>query len=139
MVARFNPGSMDGQQDGEWPRAATTTDELIEASLSDWDGFIIDWSIARQDVADARQEVARLTLTLERIRAAHFLCITGGNAQTRKARLTLALADDARYQAHLGVLHATRAELAEAERQAGIARERCKMLAADVACMRAAR
>jgi hypothetical protein len=70
---------------------------------------------------------------MERIEAGLMLTIEGSNAETRKARLTLALADDARYEAARGQVAAARQALADADRRVLVTRERCRLLRATLA------
>jgi hypothetical protein len=80
--------------------AATTPGEARTADFDQWDTTIGELSAALADVAAARARIEAESEVLERIEAGHVLDITGGNAEERKARLTLALADDARHTAH---------------------------------------
>ena len=115
-VLYVQPGSVDPRQ-----------------HLAAWEDAIQDLDQALVEVASARAAIERETDILERLEASRVLTIEGGNAETRKARLTLELADDARYQAHLGNLRAGRERLADADRRAAIQRERCRLLRATLA------
>jgi hypothetical protein len=101
--------------------------------LDAWEDAITSLDGAMRDVASARVAIEQEAQTLERLEASRVLGIEGGNAETRKARLTLELADDARYQAHLENLRAARERLADADRRVAIQRERCRLLRATLA------
>jgi len=64
------------------------------------------------------------------IEAAKALSIEGPNAEARKARLSLELADDARYLAALARRRALRERLMGAEMRAELCRQRCRLLRA---------
>jgi hypothetical protein len=83
-----------------------------------------------RDVAGVRRDVDELSALLERIEASAVLRIEGPNAEARKARLTLELADDARYCGVLADLRGARELLADAARRVLISRERCRLLRA---------
>ncbi len=101
--------------------------------LETWEHSIGVLDQALADATAARAAIDIETALLDRIEASTMLTIEGGNAETRKARLTLALADDAGYQAHLGALKAARERQADADRRIAIARERCRLLRATLA------
>jgi hypothetical protein len=101
--------------------------------LEAWQDAIALLDEAMRDLTAARAAIEADAQTLERLEASRVLTIEGGNAETRKARLTLELADDARYQAHLGNLRAARERLADADRRVAIQRERCRLLRATLA------
>ena len=103
------------------------------AYLETWSEAITALDAAIGDAAAARAAIELETTAMERIEATTMLTIEGGNAETRKARLTLALADDPRYQAHVRALAAARERLADADRRATINRERCRLLRATLA------
>ena len=104
-------------------------------NLEAWQDAIAALDLALADAAAARAAIDAETLPLERIEASTVLTIEGGNAETRKARLTLALADDARYQTHLAALRAARERLLDAERRVAVAKERCRLLRASLAML----
>jgi hypothetical protein len=101
--------------------------------LEGWEDAISLLDGALRDVTAARAAIELESQTLERLEASRVLTIEGGNAETRKARLTLELADDTRYQAHLANLRAARERLADADRRVAIQRERCRLLRATLA------
>ena len=103
------------------------------SDLDLWDDAIIDLDIALQDAAHARAIIDRESTALDRIEASHVLGIEGGNAETRRARLTLVLADDARYQVHQERLREARMQLMDAERRVTVAKERCRLLRTSIA------
>ena len=59
--------------------------------------------------------------------------ISGPNEAARRARLTLELADDARYRAHLDNVRVARSHLADAESRIAVSRERCRLYRAALA------
>jgi hypothetical protein len=73
-----------------------------------------------------------LSALLERIEASKALAVEGKNAQERKRRLTLELADDARYCGVPADLRSARERLADADRRVLVGRERCRLLRAAV-------
>ena len=100
------------------------------AELDAWDACIAELDRALRDAAEARLDLDALAVTLDRLEAGHALSIEGGNAESRKARLTLAMADDGRYErARLAQQDARRC-LLDAERRAELARQRCRLLRA---------
>lgn len=99
-------------------------------NIEAWEEAIAVLDAAIADMSRARAEIDSEGDTLDRIEASTVLTIEGSNAEIRKARLTLALADDARYQAHLQLQRAARERLADAERRMVVARERCRLLRA---------
>jgi hypothetical protein len=100
------------------------------AELQAWEAAIIDLDQALADVAAARALIDAESTLLDRLEASKVLSIEGPNAEARKARLTLELADDARYQAHLDSIRQARERLADADRRVAVARERCRLLRA---------
>ena len=100
--------------------------------LETWEHAIAALDQALADAIAARAAIDIETALLDRIEASTMLTIEGGNAETRKARLTLALADDAGYQTHLAALKAARERLADADRRVAITRERCRLLRATL-------
>ncbi len=100
------------------------------AELEAWQTAIGDLDGALVDLTAARTEIEAQSNLLDRIEASKVLTIEGGNAETRKARLTLELADDARYQSHLNGLRIARERLADADRRVAVAKERCRLLRA---------
>ncbi len=100
--------------------------------LDAWDDCISTLNQALQDIATARLSIEQEEQALDRLEASHVLSIEGGNAETRKARLTLELADDSRYQAHLRALRQARHDLMDADRRVAVTKERCRLLRATV-------
>jgi hypothetical protein len=98
-----------------------------------WDTTIAELSAALAHAAAACARIEAESEVLVRIEAGHVLDITGGNAEERKARLTLALADDARHSAQTTALREARGQLADADRRIQVARERCRLLRAATA------
>ena len=103
------------------------------AELEAWQSAIGDLDNALVDLTAARTEIEAQSNLLDRIEASKVLTIEGGNAETRKARLTLALADDARYQTHADALRDARMRLMDAERRVQVSKERCRLLRAACA------
>jgi hypothetical protein len=101
-----------------------------QAELQAWEAAIIDLDRALVDTTAARAQIEAESAFLDRIEAGKVLSIEGPNAEARKARLTLELADDARYQAGLDSLRQARERLADADRRVAVARERCRLLRA---------
>ncbi len=103
------------------------------AELQTWEAAITDLDVALADLAGARAMIDAESGMLDRLEASKVLSIEGPNAEARKARLTLELADDARYQAHLASLRQARERLADADRRVAVAKERCRLLRAALA------
>src|SRR5215211_1638430 len=101
---------------------------IVRADLDSWDSTIADLDAALRDAASARAAIDEAADATERIEAGKVLDIAGPNAEARKARLTLELADDARYLAALARQREARAALADADRRVIVARERCRLL-----------
>lgn len=102
------------------------------ADLDAWDDCISAMDGALRDLAGARCQIDELSTLLERMEASAVLRIEGPNAEARKARLTLELADDARYCGLLADLRAARERLADADRRVLVARERCRLLRTSI-------
>jgi hypothetical protein len=100
------------------------------AELDAWGTAIADLDAAMADLAGARTEIEALSNVLDRMEASKVLSIEGPNAEARKARLTLELADDGRYQSALADLRRARERVADADRRVAVARERCRLLRA---------
>lgn len=103
------------------------------AELHAWEAAITDLDQALADLAGARAMIDAESTLLDRLEASKVLSIEGPNAEARKARLTLELADDARYQSHLASLRQARERLADADRRVAVAKERCRLLRAALA------
>ena len=104
-----------------------------QAQFEQWEECIAALDQALTDAAAARAAIDAESVTLERLEASAVLGIEGGNAETRKARLTLALADDARYQHHAQRLQDARQRHLDAERRVQVSKERCRLLRATLA------
>ena len=100
------------------------------AELDAWDECIAELDCALRDAAAARLDLDSLALQLERLEASHALDLEGKNAEERKARLVLVLADDPRHQRAKLAYHNARRCLLDAERRATLAKERCRLLRA---------
>ena len=103
------------------------------AELEAWQDSIAALDQGLADMMAARSAIDAETLALEQIEASTMLTIEGNNAETRKAKLTLALAEDHRYQARLAGLRAARERLGDADRRVAVAKERCRLLRASLA------
>lgn len=104
-----------------------------QAELQAWEAAIVDLDRALVDMTGARAQIDAESTLLDRIEAGKVLQIEGPNAEARKAKLTLELADDVRYQAGLDSLRQARERLADADRRVAVARERCRLLRAALA------
>lgn len=101
--------------------------------LGAWQYAIDSLDVALSDLGAARSAIDQEQQLLDRIEASHVLGIEGGNAESRKARLTLELADDERYQSHHAALKAARERLSDADRRVAISKERCRLMRATLA------
>ena len=122
--------SRNGHQSTTIP-AIEHADRLAE--LDAWDDALHDLDVALAEAAAARLSLDQLHRTLERIEASAVLSIEGGNAETRKARLVLTLADDARHEQTVKAIDQERARLFDAERRVTLAKERCRLIRAAIA------
>ena len=102
------------------------------AELDAYDDCIMAMDTALRDLAGARRELDELSTLLERIEASKVLTVEGRNAEERRARLTLELADDGRYCGVLADLRGARERLADADRRVLVHRERCRLLRASL-------
>src|SRR3712207_5989327 len=98
------------------------------SDLDAWTEQIAALDTALTDAAAARATIDAETVTLERLQTSILLGIEGGNAETRKARLTLTLADDAQHEATRLRICEARLRQMNAERPVQVARERCRLL-----------
>lgn len=103
------------------------------AELDAWDECIADLDRALRDAAAARLDLDRVAQQLERLEARHALDLEGKNAEERKARLVLVLADDPQHQRAKLAHHQARRCLLDAERRITLAKERCRLLRAACA------
>ncbi len=101
--------------------------------LERWEEQITALDRSMREAAAARRDLDEQTAILERIEASKVLEIAGPNEAARRARLTLELADDARYLATVRAIDEQRMRLMMAERRAELLRERCKLLRAALA------
>jgi hypothetical protein len=108
------------------------------ADLDAWDDAITDLDAALTTAADARLTLERQQRHLEAIEASVVLSIDGKNAEERKARLVLALNDDARHLATVRKIDEQRARLLDAERRTTVAKERCRLLRSGLALVSSA-
>ena len=115
------------------PIVRTESDPLA-AEFDGWDDAIVALDQALQDQHRARVAIEEEQTAVERLEASHVLRIEGPNAEARRARLTLELADDDRYTGHLRALREARERLWDAERRVVLARERCRLIRAAIAC-----
>ena len=99
----------------------------VRGDLDAWDDTIIALDCAMREAAAARRDIEEQTAILERIEASKVLEIAAPNEAARRARLTLELADDARYRVHLDTVRVARSHLADAEARIAVARERCRL------------
>jgi hypothetical protein len=108
--------------------AVSTAAENHAADLDAWDSEIANLNIALRDLAVARAQIEIETEALERVEADVRLSVEGQNADIRRARLTLALADDRRHVEHTAALRGAKAALLDADRRVTVAKERCRLL-----------
>ena len=114
--------------------AQTRARELALGELDGWEDAIDALNLALTDAAVCRDRLAGLSDLMECEEAKATLEATGGNAEQRKAAVTLALhADGAAYADLTAQSRAIRLKLADAERRAEIARQRCRLLREAVA------
>jgi hypothetical protein len=115
-------------------KPAVSVDDPITADFDTWDDLIqvlsdAMWSMARTKLLIEEEQAA-----IERIEASHILRVEGPNAEARKASLTLELADDAAYAAHLRTLRQAKERLMGDERVIATTKERCRLIRAAIAC-----
>lgn len=102
-------------------------DEL-NTLIADLDAVLADQSAARLTIADAEAEMSLIEASLA-------LTTEGKNESERKARLTLALRDDAGYQELARVARDSRAALYDADRRLAVIKERCRLVRAALALL----
>ena len=108
--------------------------ELALSELENWEDAIDALNLALTDAAVCRDRLAGLADLMESEEAKATLEATGSNAEQRKASLTIALnAEGAEYAKLAAQSRAIRLKLADAERRAEIARQRCRLLREAVA------
>jgi hypothetical protein len=98
------------------------------SALDTWGEQVIALNLALTDAARARDRMAEVAEALSLIEAEVSLAIDGGNAEQRKARLTLALAEHSSYQEARTAQREARLRLADAERRIELARHQCRLL-----------
>ena len=99
------------------------------ADLDAWDDELTSFNVALVDAAVARDRLTETVRLLEVEEARVVLGAVGGNAETRKAAVTLALNEECpAYQTLLMQSREGRLKLADAERRAELARQRCRLL-----------
>ena len=104
--------------------------ELDQVKLDTWDDAIGALDVALTDAAAARRDLADAQSEMDCLEAAVMLRIEGGNAEQRKARITLALAELPAYQGVAAEARNARVRLADAGQRATIAKERCRLVRA---------
>jgi small-conductance mechanosensitive channel len=104
----------------------------LRADLDALDDCLDDLNEAMQQTAMARLEIDRLGRHLESVEAGHILAIEGGNAEQRKARLTLALLDDAEHVRTVRAIDQERARLYDSERRITVAKGRARAIHAGI-------
>jgi hypothetical protein len=103
------------------------------ADLDAWDDQIAALNVALTDAAVARDRLADIGRQMDLEEARAVAGTIGGNAESRKASVTLFLNEhDPDYQALLSQQREARLKLADAERRAEIARQQCRLLRAAV-------
>ena len=111
-----------------------TEGDRVGAEFDAWDDAIGALDQALRDQHRARVAIEEVQTAVERLEASHVLRIEGPNAEASRARMTLELADDDRYTGHLRALREARERLWDAERRVALAKERCRLIRAAIAC-----
>ena len=109
---------------------------LTDAALADLDAYdtaISELDTALTDAARERGVIQEMGTEMALIEAHVSLSVEGKNEAERKARLTVHLARDKRYQDELGAARMWRTMKAESEHRAAVARERCRLIRAALA------
>ena len=103
---------------------ATALDEL-----DTWDDELTQLNLALLDAALARDRLAEATRQMDLEEAREIIGTSGGNAETRKAAVLLTLHERCPIYADLlKQSREQRLKLADAERRAELARQRCRLL-----------
>ena len=97
-------------------------------TLDELDDCITSLDGALADAASARLAIEQLQRELERIEASVLLTVNGANADQRRAKLVLTLADDPEHQHIIAQIDATRARLLTAERRVAVVKARSRLL-----------
>jgi hypothetical protein len=121
------------QCNGSIPATLPVCDDITDqrgALLDDYDTAISELDAALTDAMHARLALADAEADLSLIEARAILAASGGNAETRKATVTLALADDPAWQDRSRTARTARIGITDAERRATLAKERCRLLRA---------
>ena len=111
--------------DPDRDRGAALLDELDDL-ISSLDATLADQRTARLVLADAESEAAIIEASIT-------LTVEGRNEQERRARLTLALRDDAGYQELTRVAREARASLYDCERRLAVLKARVGLVRAAIA------
>lgn len=98
-----------------------------EAIVAVWWDEIIDLSTALHDADTARSSLPGLVDALTYREAELALLATGGNAEIRKANLTMALQDDAIAKEHRGDVRYVEGQIRDADSRASVARNRIRL------------
>ena len=109
---------------------------LPDATLGDldtYDSAITELDAALSDAARERLIIHETGAELALLEAHASLTVEGRNEAERKARLTLALHDSSAYEQARVRDRDARFRLADAERRATVARERCRLLRSALA------
>ena len=124
----------DTKLTGRKPRRRLGDDqraEIIDAMRADlidaWQAAVSDMDTAYRDMIEARGTLDRESTRMDRREAGVSLGVEGKNAEERKARLTLALADDTHYEESRERMSKARLQALDAERRIAVARERCRI------------
>lgn len=110
-------------------RAGALLDEL-DTLIGELDSALADTNAARLVISDAEME-------MELIAASITLMAGGKNEAERKARLALALREDAGYQHFAATARAARASLFGAERRAAVLKQRIALVRHALGLLRA--
>jgi hypothetical protein len=114
------------------PLAATRAQALARMELDGWDDALTALDLALLDAARHRATLALLEQDFSATEARMALDIEGRNEAERRARLTLALSQDAAAYALTRAMVDTRQQIHDADRRAEVARQRARLHAATV-------
>ena len=107
----------------------TRARELAAMDLDSWDQSIDALNLALTDAAVARDKISELTRLLDVEEARALLGASGGNAETRKAAVLLALNEACPVYENLQAeLRERRLRLADAERRVIVAKQQGRLL-----------
>jgi len=125
-IIDLNPNGT--RQNPEMPEGVRLYAAALD-ELDTWDDELTALNLALVDAAFARDRLAEATRQMDLEEARIILGAVGGNAETRKAAVTLALAEACPVYADLlGQQREQRLKLADAERRAELSRQRCRLL-----------